>query len=220
MMTDEDIQATVELVEEGAFRATARKTLSSLSTKVGNLERERRYEIAAVLFLKLMQQLGGTYIWKDGPKRGWKFADVFQALAAEMQAFEEKSLKEKSDHVEEYGPKLRTGFYAARRWLSEWYGETVFCVPATTESGVLTVITLDHGLHLGDGSESAITAAQMQQLRDEKLAKGQLTASAKRMNAATKDKAQVRTRINDVVEKALADIEAFKGSKVGIEDHS
>jgi hypothetical protein len=213
-MTNDDIHAALELAEENAFGPHAAKTLDSLSRKVGNLDRERHTEISAVLFLRIMERLGGTFIWEDGPKRGNKYADVFQALAAEMAEFTEKSLIEKAEHVQEYGPKLRSGFYNTRKWLSAWYEDTVFCVPRHSESGVLTVITLDPDLRLGDGSETSITAAQMQQLRDEKLATGQLRASTRRMNAAARDKTVVRDRINLIVNKALAELEASQGTRL------
>jgi len=219
-MTSEDIHAVTELAEEAAFGSNAAKTLNDLTRKVGNLERERHTEISAVIFLRIMERLGGTFIWRDGPKQGNKYSDVFQALAAEMPEFLEKSLVEKGDHVQEYGPKLRAGFYATRKWLAEWYEDTVFCVPRNKESGILTVITLDRNLRLGDGTNQAPTAAQMQQLRDEKLAAGQLTASTKRMNAATKDKTEVRSRISLIVDKALAELDTSKGSKLLEEQQS
>jgi len=218
-MNTEDIDAAVELIEESSFSSNAAKALQSLTSKVGNLDRERHKEISAAAFLRAMQRLGYTFIWEDGPNGGNKYSDVFQALAATMPEFDEKSLIEKSEHVQEYGPRLRAGFYAARKWLDKWYEETVFCVPRHTESGVLTVITLNRDFHLGDGTPAALTAAQMQQLRDEKLATGQVSASAKRMSAATKDKGAVRTRINAIVDKALVDLDTHKGSRL-IEEQS
>lgn len=211
-MTSED-QGT-ELAQDRAFGPNAARALDSLTHKVGNLERERHTEISAVLFLRVMERLDGTFIWRDGPKRGNKYADVFQALSAEMPEFGEKSLVEKGQHVQEFGPQLRAGFYAARKWLGTWYEDTVYCVPQNTESGILSVITLDRDLRLGDGSDSAPTAAGMQQMRDEKLASGQLSASTKRMNAAIRDKTAVRSRIGLIVERALAELETAKGTKL------
>jgi hypothetical protein len=218
-MTNEDIHAAVELAEESAFGHNAAKALHSLTTKVGNMDRERHSEINAVMFLRTMERLNGTFVWKDGPKRGNKYNDVFQALAAEMPEFAEKSLIEKSEHVQEFGPRLRSGFYATRKWLTAWYEDTVFCVPSNKESGVLTVITLDREQRVrlkddGTPDETSPTAAEMQQIRDEKLAIGQVSASAKRMRAATKDKTVVKSRISAIVDRALAELDASRGSRM------
>jgi len=203
-MTVDDIAAAADLAEQDAnLLSNAHKAERSLATRVGRTERERHKEIAAVLFLRLMKQLGGTFVWADGPKQGDKHATVFEALVAEMDAFKGLPLKEKGDFIEENEPKLKAGFYAARRWLAEWYADTVFCVPQDEESHLPRVITLDPGYVLACGK----TASQMQNERDRKLATGQIRSSSRRIFAVTRSKDDTRLQIENAVQKALKEFD-------------
>ena len=206
-MTTEDIKAALELAsEDSSFMNNAAKTHHSLQTKVAGTEKSRRIEINAVLFLQTMLDKGGTFVWSDGPKSGHKFATVFDALAAEMPIFANLGLMDRAQHIEENAPRLRGGFYATRKWLAQWYMDTVFVVPQHNESSVPTVITLDPHFVLECGK----TAAQMQAERDFKLADGQIRASTKRLAASTKQKDTIKTRLNEIMQKAMVELDDLR----------
>ena len=209
MMTGRDIEAAAQLMEEDQvgshFTNDAAKTLHNLESKVGDTEKKRHADLSAVLFLQTMANLNGSYVW-EGPKRGYLLATVFDGLATQLAEFESLGLLEKGAHVQEYGPRLRAGFYAARKWLDKWYLGTVYAVPQHTESSVATVLTLDAGYILECGK----TAGEMQAERDFKLADGQMRASTRRLVASTKDKDMVRIKLDQIVQRARGELEDLR----------
>ena len=211
-MTSEEFEtaATQELLQFGSghFTNDAAKTLHNLENKVGDTERKRHTDITAVLFLQTMSNLGGSYVW-EGPKQGYKLSSVYEGLATSMPQFEMLGLLEKSAHVEEYAPKLRAGFYAARKWLDKWYLGTVYAVPQHSEASVATVITLDADYVLECGK----TAGQMQAERDFKLADGQVRASTRRLAASVKNKDDVRLKLDQILQRACAELEDMRPTR-------
>lgn len=203
-MTDQDI-----VDGNGAhFTNDAAKTLHNLESKVGNTERNRHADISAVLFLQTMANLNGSFVW-EGPKQGWKVSNVFEGLATKMPEFDNLGLLEKSQHVEEFAPQLRAGFYGARKWLDKWYLGTVYAVPQHSEASVATVITLDSEYVLECGK----TAGQMQAERDFKLADGQVRASTRRLAASVKNKDDVRDKLNQILQRAHTELEDLRPSR-------
>lgn len=181
----------------------AEKTKHDLETQVGNTERKRHIEITSVLFLQtLIDECEGTFVW-EGPRMGDKHRNVFEALAAQMPAFQGKGLQERAQFVEETGPKLRQGFNGARKWLAMWHTATVYCVPQNHESSIQTVLTLDPDYRV----ECGRTAAEMQTERDFKLAAGQVRASAMRLVASSDDK-KANALIRQIMDQVSIDLKA------------
>jgi hypothetical protein len=209
-MTQQDIEAATELLQEdsGHFVNDAAKTLHNLESKVGDTERKRHADIAAVLFLQTMANLNGSFVW-EGPKQGYKVSNVFEGLATKMPQFETLGLLAKGEHVEEFAPQLRAGFYAARKWLDKWYLGTVYAVPQHSEASIATVITLDPDYVLLCGK----TAGQMQAERDFKLADGQVRASTRRLAASVKDKTAVHQTLDQILQRAHAELEDLRPTR-------
>lgn len=199
---------TEEFVDK-SYLNSVRKTRNSLETKVGETNKHRNLEIDAVLFLRVLEQIGGTFVWSDGPRNGDKFANIFEALATKIPGYDEKGLLDKGAHIEEYAPKLRHGFYSARKWLDHWYNEVIFNVPQLQESSIPTVLTFDPAYVLDGG----LTAAEMQAKRDFKLANGQIIASARRLAASTKEKETVKDKLSTIVGHAVAALEDMRPTR-------
>lgn len=210
-MTDTEVAVAAEPreIEVRGFN----QTLTRLSRKVGDTEKNRRIETCAVVFLRLLHDLGGTFVWEDGPNRGHKFSDIWKALATKMPGFDSLGWEEQHEHVQEYAPRLKAGFYGAREWMTEWYGTTIYLVPHIKESGPLTVLTFmgDHKLE-GAG----ITAAEMQTRRDRKMAQGQVRASAQRMVSANGgDRHKAMNVISEILVSVGFELENSKPSRIG-----
>jgi hypothetical protein len=210
-MTEEERTEIVALTQNNNFLDQAARTQHDLEAKVGNTERKRHMEINSVLFLRtLVQRCNGTFVWEE-PKSGDRHDNIFEALSTLVagapdkkgaRGYNDLSLREKNEHIEEIAPKLRHGFNSARKWLAQWYGATVYCVPQHNESSIQTVMTIDPNFVLANGR----TAGQMQEDRDYKLALGQMKSSALRAVASSGDGQadSLLGRIMDGVREALA----------------
>jgi hypothetical protein len=175
----------------------AYKTLHILETKVGNSERSRHIDVNGAFFLRTLLDIGGTFVWEDGPKKGDQFANVFEALATQTGGYTGLGLMARAQHVEEYAPRLRSGFYSARKWMQFWFLDTVYSVPQNRNSNLPTVVTINQDFVL----ECGATAAQMQEERDIKLAEGQVLASARRMVSTLKSPALVIEKIQAIMQR-------------------
>lgn len=156
------------------------KTRESLRKNVANSEKTRHIEISSVVFLQLLHDIGGTFVWSDGPNRGDKFSTIFEALATQLPEYGDLGTMQKGDFISENASCLKTGFRAAREWLSHWHGRTIYLVPQYNESAKPTVLTIVGSYKLENGK----TAAEMQTLRERKMVRGQVRSSAYRMISA------------------------------------
>lgn len=186
--------------ENGHLKNSLR-ALDRLQTRVGDSDKKRKVEVKAATFLAVLSNyLNGTFVWKDGPKEGDKWSTIFEALAADMPEVKVQQMGHRAlmDHVDETAPRLKSGFYAARQVLEKWFGHTIYSVPQHEEASVHTVLTIDPDFRLEGGK----TAAEMQTMRDVKLAEGQVKASSARLATALPPH-KVKGRLDHIFKDAL-----------------